>query len=303
MANTNKGVLIKKDSHIWMADVTLLLVALVWGSSYITAKTVLNHYEPFMFLFYRFFITIIIMLPFVWRNLREAPKETWVTGIVLGLFLFAIFSFETWGIHYTTASNSAFIISLTLILTPLMEWMVNKKFTGYPFFLAVGLSVIGTGLLTLKDTFSFNMGDLLILGAASLRAAQMTFTKKLTIGKTFDNSALTFIQLFIVAILSGMMNISFEHATLLEFPQSREFWLLTIYLALFCTIFAFYAQMVFIRKTSPSRVGLLMGMELVFGAIFSVLIGGEYLSIMNWTGGLCIVAATFWGRHLLNRKI
>jgi drug/metabolite transporter (DMT)-like permease len=60
--------------------------------------------------------------------------------------------------------------------------------------------------------------------------------------------------------------------------------------------------MVFIRRTSPTRVGLLMGMEPVFGAIFSTFIGGEILSSLNWLGGICIVGATFWGRYLLNRN-
>jgi drug/metabolite transporter (DMT)-like permease len=290
------------NSYPRAGDVILLLVAVVWGSSYITAKTVLNQYEPFMFLFYRFLATVLIMLPFTWKNLRNASKEAWGIGTVFGLFLFSIFSFETWGIHYTSASNSAFIISLTLILTPLMDWFVNKKFTGYLFFLAVGLSVIGTGLLTYKDTILFNIGDTLILGAAMLRAIQMTFTKKLTDGKMLDNSALTVIQLCVVAILSGVSSLAVEGSSLFVIPQSKEFWLLTLYLALFCTIFAFYAQIVFIRKTSPSRVGLLMGMEPVFGAVFAVFLGGEVLSMTNWFGSLCIVGATFWGRYLLDRK-
>jgi len=290
------------DSYPWMGDVILLLVALVWGSSYVVAKTVLHQYEPFMFLFYRFLITVLIMLPFTWGNLRSASRETWTIGIVFGLFLFAIFSFETWGIHATSASNSAFIISLTLILTPLAEWIVNKKFMGYSFFLAVGLSIVGTGFLTYKDTFSLNTGDTLILGATILRAVQMTFTKRMTDGKTLDSITLTVIQLSIVAFLSGILNLTTEGATLLTLPSTKAFWVPTLYLALFCTIFAFYAQMVFIRRTSPSRVGLLMGMEPVFGAVFSGLIGGEILSMTNWIGGLCIVIATFWGRYLIDRK-
>jgi drug/metabolite transporter (DMT)-like permease len=290
------------DSYPWAGDVVLLLVALVWGSSYITAKTVLHQHEPFMFLFYRFLATVLIMLPFTWKNLRKASKQTWYIGTVFGLFLFSIFSSETWGIHYTSASNSAFIISLTLILTPIMDWLVNKKFTGYSFFFAVCLSIIGTGLLTYKDSIVFNKGEMLILGAAFLRATQMTFTKKMTEGKTLDSSALTIIQLGVVALFSGILNLTVEDATILTLPHSSEFWLPTLYLALFGTIFAFYAQMVFIRKTSPSRVGLLMGTEPLFGAVFSVFIGGEILSITNWIGGLCIVGATFLGRYLLDKK-
>ncbi|TYR80510.1 EamA family transporter [Priestia megaterium] len=109
-------------------------------------------------------------------------------------------------------------------------------------------------------------------------------------------------QLSRVALLSGILNLTVEGSTLLTIPHSKEFWFLTLYLAVFCTIFAFYAQMVFIRKASPSRVGLLMGMEPVFGAVFSVLVGGGILSMINWIRELCIVAANFLGRYLLNQN-
>lgn len=286
----------------WVGDVVLLLVALAWGSSYITAKTVLHETEPFLFLFFRFLLTVLIMLPFTWRHLARASKETLITGIVFGLFIFAIFSFETWGIRFTSASNAAFIISLTIILTPLVEWKVNRKFTGYLFLLAVALSFIGTGLLTIKSHMLFNWGDLLIFMAALLRATQMTYTKKLTNGKTYDSGAITVIQLGVVAILSGCFSLVVEGPSAFHIPASANFWYFTLYLSVVCTIFAFYAQIVFIRQTSPSRVGLLMGMEPVFGAFFAVTLGGEVLSGLNWIGGLFIIAATFWGRYLLDRR-
>jgi drug/metabolite transporter (DMT)-like permease len=286
-----------------IADVLLLLVAVVWGSSYITAKTVLSVYPVFLFLFIRFTLTVVLMAPFTLRNLRSFSRDTWVTGGIFGVMLFTIFSFETIGIAYTSASNAAFLISLCVVLCPLVEGVVFRKAPGWLFMGAVLLSVIGTGLLTMNgEGYHFNYGDLMILGAALMRAVQMTFTQKLTMGKNLDSKALTTIQLGVVAILTGGVSLAAYPSSELVFPVSAQFWLITLYLAVFCTIFAFYVQMAMIRRTSPSRVGLLMGTEPVFGAIFAVLLGGELMTSQKILGGALIVLATFWGRTIEEKR-
>ncbi|WP_419835010.1 EamA family transporter [Endozoicomonas atrinae] len=77
-----------------------------------------------------------------------------------------------------------------------------------------------------------------------------------------------------------------------------EFWLITLYLVLFCTIFAFFAQNYGVRQTSPSRVALLMGTEPAFGAAFAMLWLGEHLTGLQILGGLLIVVcATYSSIH------
>ncbi|MBM6595620.1 EamA family transporter [Microvirga pudoricolor] len=64
---------------------------------------------------------------------------------------------------------------------------------------------------------------------------------------------------------------------------------------LVCTIFAFFVQTYAVRRMSPSRVGLLMRTEPVFGALFAMAWLGESLSPSAWVGGALIVAASLWG--------
>lgn len=77
-------------------------------------------------------------------------------------------------------------------------------------------------------------------------------------------------------------------------PSESVFWYNTVYLVLFCTIFAFFAQNWGVRRSSPTRVSLLMGMEPLFGALFAVVLLGEKLSATAWLGGILIVAASLW---------
>lgn len=282
----------------WLADLSLLFIAVVWGSSYLVTKVVLTDIPVYPFLFIRFLLTVIIMAALTWGKLLKATKQTWVSGIIFGLFLAAIFSSETWGINFTSASNAGFLISLFVIFTPFVESVMSHKRLHIGILGVVLLSVIGTFLLTMKSGYHFNIGDVLILLAAFLRAVQMSVTQKMTQGKVMDSGALTTIQPGVVAIIMGILSLSTDRFPSWTITHSVVFWLLTAYLALFCTLFAFYIQLTMIRRTSPTRVGLLTGTEPLFAALFAVLLGGERLSPQEWLGGLLIVASTYFGRHV-----
>lgn len=286
----------------WQADLSLLFIAVVWGSSYLVTKIILTDIAVFPFLFIRFMLTVIIMVPLTWKKCMKASIHTWITGIILGLFLSGIFISETCGINYTSASNAGFLISLFVVFTPITESIMFRTKLSGGILGTVLLSAIGTFFLTMKSGYQFNIGDILILVAALLRAVQMTVTQKMTNGKSMDSSVLTTIQLGVVAVIMGALSLTTGGIHAFDAPASMTFWLLTAYLTIFCTLFAFYIQMTMIRKTSPTRVGLLMGTEPLFSAIFAVFLGNEHLSIQEWLGGFLIIAATYYGRHVETKR-
>nr|WP_303801217.1 EamA family transporter [Alicyclobacillus macrosporangiidus] len=274
----------------------MLLVALIWGTTYVASKDVVSSVPVLQFLFIRFALTTLLMLPMTFGAIRSADRSTWLTGLVFGLFLFAIFTLETYRVANTSAANAGFIISLFAVMVPLIDSIVYRRRAKLGLLGAGVLSVLGTALLTLRGAqIHVNLGDLLVLGAALCRASQMTLTKKMTDGKQVDSGALTTIQLGVVAIGSGVVSM-FQHPSLTGLTLS--FWLITGYLAVFATMFAFFIQMTMIRRTSPARVAVLMSSEPVFAAVCSVLLLGEHLSVVEMVGGLCIVAAMLWGRRI-----
>lgn len=282
----------------WLTDLSLLFIAVVWGSSYLVTKVVLTDISVFSFLFIRFMLTVVIMALLTWKKCVKASIHTWLSGIIFGLFLSGIFTSETWGVNNTSASNAGFLISLFVVFTPIMESIMFRTKFSADILGTILLSVIGTFFLTMKNGYQFNIGDILILVAALLRAVQMTVTQKMTNGRNMDSRVLTTIQLGVVAVIMGVLSLTTEGIHIFALPSSITFWLLTAYLAIFCTLFAFYIQMTMIRRTSPTRVGLLLGTEPLFSAIFAVFLGNEHLSIQEWLGGLLIVAATYYGRHM-----
>ena len=292
----------QSQSPVWLPDLLLLLVAIAWGSSYAVTKHTVTLVPVFAFLFIRFTLTTLLMLPVAFRP-GVLSADTLRTGSIFGLGLFSIFVLETLGVARTTASNAALLISLCILLVPLLERAFLGRRLHPVFFLAAALSVVGTGLLTFKGTaLRLNLGDVFILGAAVLRAVQATFTKKLTDGKTLDSATLTLVQLATVAALTGVISVISSPDVLRHIPMTADFWVPTVYLAVICTIFAFYVQLSMIRLTSPSRVSLLMGTEPLFGVLFAIIFSGDALSFINILGGVLIISGTYWGKRIEERQ-
>jgi drug/metabolite transporter (DMT)-like permease len=83
------------------------------------------------------------------------------------------------------------------------------------------------------------------------------------------------------------------HAHVPYVPDDAGFWLSLLFLVVFCTIFAFYAQNHAASRTSPTRVSFLMGSEPVFGAVFGWLMFADRLTPAAWIGCLLILVSTY----------
>ncbi|MEO6920674.1 MAG: EamA family transporter [Collimonas sp.] len=279
---------------IWIADLLLLLVAAVWGTSYGVAKQALVFYPVLGFVALRFSMTFLLLLPSLRRLAQPQGRAALYAGLPLGLILLAIFVCETFGLAQTKASNAAFLISLFVVFTPFVEWLVMARRPSGSAFLMAFVSLFGTWLLTYGGSSSFNLGDGLMLAAALLRAFMVCMTKRLTFNKDMSTLALTAVQSGVVGLGCFLIAGLFMQSGLPPLPSAAGFWIGTFYLVLFCTIFAFFAQNYGVRQGNPTRVSLLMGSEPLFGALFVSLWLGEQLSLLSWIGGGLIVAATLW---------
>ncbi|HEY9103488.1 DMT family transporter [Chitinimonas sp.] len=276
-----------------MAEILLLLVAVVWGTSYGLAKEAVLLYPVLGFLAARFCLTFLILSPAAWRELRRHPRLALSTALPLGGLLLAIFLCETWGVAHTSAANAAFLISLCVVLTPFAEWLLLKQAPSRTAFVAAGISLCGTALLTGSIHLQLNLGDGLMLAAAALRALFVCMTRRLTADQPISTLGLTGLQTGVVGlgclILAGL-----QPTPLPALPASSVFWGIVAYMVLFCTLFAFFAQNWAIRRSGPSRAALLTGSEPLWGALFAMAWLGEAMTPQAVLGGLLILGASLW---------
>lgn len=285
-------------SHSILDDINLLLVAVIWGSSYVTTKQVLFVVPIFFFIFLRFMLSAVIMAGVFWGKIRQIDLRSLKVGFILGLFLSVIFVFEISGIRYTSAANAGFIISLAVVLTPLVESFTMQRRPAPLLIGAAITSFFGCALLTVHNGMSPRLGDVLILGAAFARAIQVTYSGKLTQGQNFDETSLSTVQFFTVGMMGGVLGLLLGESFAALTNVSTIDWLIIIYLAVLGTCFSFLIQLRSIRRTSPTRVGILLGTEPVFAAIFAVAFGSTSLGLQDWIGGGLIIASAYLARSV-----
>lgn len=276
-----------------LADWLLLGVAFVWGTSYGVVKHALAFYPVLGLLALRFGITFVLLSPAL-RSLRTASRRALGGALIAGALLLGIFLCETFGVMLTRASNAAFLISLCVVLTPLVEWAMLRRRPERAEWLAVAVSLVGAWLLA-GGAYVPNAGDALILLAALLRAISVCVTKRVMRDGALAPLAVTAVQAGCVAFGSASIALLFapqQWQALPALASHHGFWASVAWLVLACTLFAFFVQNYAVRRSSPTRVALLMGSEPAFGALFACVWLGERLSVAAWTGGALIVAAS-----------
>lgn len=283
-----------------VVDLSLLGVAIAWGSSYLAAKSVATPESVFGFLTVRFALAAFGLALLLLARLRHTTLRELRLGTAYGAVLGLILTLETFGVTQTSASNAGLIISLTMVMTPFLEQRVRGRELPFPFYLATAVAVIGVAVLTQSAGFAWpGSGDILILCAAVARAVHVTIIASTSEGRKLDSARMTAVQMFTcLGIFAAVSTVVGESALATARGFSATDWMLTLYLAVACTIFAFFIQMWAVRRTSPSRVSLLLGTEPLWAAIIGIWLGGDLLSWTTVIGGALVLLGTNWGRTI-----
>jgi drug/metabolite transporter (DMT)-like permease len=290
---------VTRPSHA--TDLVLMGVALVWGSSYLVAKD-LTVVAPILVVLALRYAISAVALAVVCRRARTkiTGRREVVVGVLLGCTQAAVLTLETFGVSATTATSAGLIISLTVIFTPLLDSVWQRRPLPMPFFAATVVGVVGVALLVSSGGFRApGWGDGLMLAAAAVRAVHVSLIGRLTADRSYSSLALTTIQAVVgTVVLSAAATPQLVDAV----PRlSAAAWGQLAYLALACTVFAFLAQTWAIRRTSASRASLLMGTEPVWAVAVGIGVGGEHLTPAIVAGAVLIVAATYYGQHVERR--
>ncbi|OIJ68537.1 DMT family transporter [Streptomyces mangrovisoli] len=276
----------------------LLLVAVVWGSSYLVAKTATEALPVLMVLWVRYALSAAACLALVGarRGGRRLTRDELRAGGLLGVTQAAVLVLETYGVAHTSAANAGLVISLTIVLTPLVDRGPGRGRLPGRFFAATGVCLLAVVLLMSGHGFAApRSGDLLMLAAAVVRAGHVALVGRLTAGRAIRPLQLTAIQTVVGTALFTVPAAS--HLPALGNLGAAD-WARLGYLALFCSVFAFLAQTWAVQTTSASRASLLLGTEPVWAVAAGICLGGEHLTAVALLGAALMVTGTYCGQHI-----
>lgn len=268
----------------------------MWGSSYLAAKSAAAATSVLAVLLARYALSAVSGSALLAARRELVPSRAELrTGVVLGVTQAGVLIIETFGVAHTSAANAGLIISLTIILTPLLD----RRGAALParYFAASGLCVAAVGLLMSGSggLHTPSAGDLLMLAAAVVRAGHVALVGRLTAAGDIRPLSLTVVQTYVGTAL-------FAVPAAKDFPKLAHAgvstWAEMAYLAVFCSVFAFVAQTWAVRRTSASRASLLLGTEPVWAVAAGVALGGEHLAAPAVAGAVLMLGGTYWGQAI-----
>jgi drug/metabolite transporter (DMT)-like permease len=269
-----------------LADMSLLLVAIVWGGGFIAVKGALDSVTPFYLMAMRFGISVIIMVFIFWNKVKLITKRELKIGALLGLLLFLGFTTQTIGMNYTTAGKNAFLTGTNVIIVPFLYWIISKRRPDMYSLISTFLCFIGIGMLTLDGGIHIGFGDSLTLLCSVFFAAHIVsvgfFTEKV------DAISLVIIQLGVAALFSIIAALIYE--PMLQPLNSNTIFAIG-YLAIFSTMLAFIIQNVAQKYTTSTHAAIILCLESPFGSILSVIMLSEIFTPKMVFGCLTIFIA------------
>ncbi|MBK5253782.1 MAG: DMT family transporter [Peptostreptococcaceae bacterium] len=274
----------KKNKQL-MADSMILFVTLSWGVSYYMMDLCLQEMGTFTLNAYRFGFAFIVAYAFLNKKMKKISKPTIIYGAILGLVLTVMYISATNAVKYTTLTNIGFLIALSVIITPILEFFVSKIMPSKKLISAILVCFIGIGLMTLNDDFTINretlLGNILCLLTAFTCSIQVVMTGKLVRREDVKATQLGVVVLGFTGLYFLILAFLFETPQL---PIAGAVWFSIIFLAVFCTGVAQVVQAIAQQYTSATHTSLIFSLEPVFAAIAAYLLAGEILSGRGYIG-------------------
>lgn len=258
------------------AHAAVLAAAVLFGSTFVVVKDAVAEAEVVPFLAVRFLVGAAVLAPLSLRRRPDEPQAgVLAAGAACGGVLLAGYLFQTAGLQYTTASVSAFVTYLLVVLVPVLSAVVLRRPPGRATVAGVVLATAGLFLLTGRGRgLGLGRGELLTLGCALAFAVHILLLAELS--PRHDTVRLTAVQLLVVgaaclvpgAFLGGY-----------RFPAGA--WAAAAYTGASVSALAFGLQVWGQRRVGPARTSLLLMLEPVTAAVVGAAAGER----LGWAGG------------------
>ncbi len=252
----------------------LLTAAVIWGTSFIVMKDTVDHIPVFQLLAIRFTLAGLLLALIFRKRLMRSARSLLSHGAVCGALLLSAYATQTFGLKTTTPGANAFLTAVYCVMVPFMAWgFFRKRPTAYNWVAAV-LCIGGIGLISLSGDLTLGIGEALTLVSGLFFALHIMALSHF--GGKNDPVALTIVQFAVVAALSWACTLLTERGA--AFPAPAV-WPPLLYLTVFATAATLVLQSVGQSLTPPSQSAILLSLESVFGALFSVILGYEALTL------------------------
>ncbi len=275
-----------------IALLSLFLVAFIWASAFIAIDMALESgWGTFSILTVRGLVGGLILLPFAIKTKFWKNKKSLIYGVVMGIFFFIAFYFQTEGQARTTIGNCAFLTGLYVVFAPLVLRIFFKEKQMKKVYIGCLVAIIGVFFLTVLgegDGLSFNIGDVLVIIGSFFFALQIIAAEKSA--EHASSATSTSLMLLTMGILSLIfMSISLIGGDNVLGVESGIIFDVSILPVLYCAVFssaiASFVQIAAQKHVSSSKASIVMAQEALLATIMAAIYNSELPNVFVYIGG------------------
>jgi drug/metabolite transporter (DMT)-like permease len=264
----------------------------IWGTTFVATQHVLTTWSPITATVIRFGLASILLalgmkyfsLPFRF----PATKSGWIALLSTAVFGFGLlYPLQGIGLKSISSGASAILmltapLFLIAILATMGEAVPVNKWIGVILGIVGGAILIGARTSN-STLFIDPLGSIYTLGAAFCLSLSTLTAKKVL--AEIDQLSLTLLAMTIgtIILLPGVL----IEAPVKESPETTA-WISIIYLALFCSILAFFLWNKSIATGSPSLVASTMHIKTPVAVALGIAINHEPISLSIFLGGVIV---------------
>jgi len=266
----------------------LIATLLLWSGNWIVARAVRDEISPGLATFGRLLIVLVVLAPFVWRELGsklpQLRRRDWLILAALGLTGGGPHLAMQWlGVHYTTAASGILYLSTTpifilLMTTALGERIRARRWTG------VAISFVGVVIIATHGApqhLSVNVGDALALLSMMMWAG---YTVLLRVRR----DPLGVIALLcMVCAFGGVFMTPWVMAEVLSGAKvalTGEGVAAVLYSAFGSLLLAYAGWSYVVTRLGAARAGVTLHLMPAFGVVLSAIFLGEYPRWFHFAG-------------------
>lgn len=278
--------------------IELIVCTMIWGLAFVAQKKASENVTAIFLTGIRFLIAGIIIIPvaliFYKKDKNKdkyfSIKKTIIIGIFTGLALGTATVIQQLGIERTSTGKAGFLTAMYIVLVPIFTFIIFRKKITYMQIVGIIVAVVGVGLLSLKNDFTINLGDLLcMLGA-------IFFTVEIMIVDHYQGKVNAFILsascFLTIGIIASLVAIPVEGSKF-EIANVGKAIVPILFLGIGSSCIAYTLQNLGQQRIDGTPASLLMSLESVFALFFGIIIMGDRLNVKEWIGCVLLLIGVF----------
>jgi drug/metabolite transporter (DMT)-like permease len=273
------------------AHLLLVLITLIWGSTFVLIKEALNDSSPLVLNAVRMGLAAVLLALYYRKKIAVLTRPALIAGVVVGVFLYLGYALQTSGLKLTTPSKSAFLTGTSTVMVPLVLVLIWRAHIHWWRVVGIVLALAGLFLMTvpaggegLANFAKINFGDVLTIGCAFGFAFQIVFLGHASQRFPFEQIAV--LQIATAAVLMALT------APFLEQPHFRPTGTViaaVLITGILGTAVAFTVQAWAQQFTPATHTALIFNLEPVFAWLTSFIYLKERLGVRAGAGALLIL--------------